>query len=101
MSSPDSNFIAFIEKQEISLKPGKDAPLDSDSVGLVSILYSLRTTFANFETIDYQCNTMIFSASKIPEVKEPGEKKPQTELRSQPSGKHRNPTFSATDRSVD
>ena len=101
MSPADFDFISFTENQEISPRPGKDAPLDSGYMGLVSILHSLGTAFPDDETIDFQWFTLILSFRKIHEPEITEEKQPKEKFPSQPSEKRWKLAFPVAGSSVD
>ncbi len=77
MASQDFDLIVYAEGLKISLKPGADAPLLSDYADLISLLHSLSTAASDAQTIDYQCDVIVFSSKKIPEVAALADKKPE------------------------
>ncbi len=65
----DADLIAFVEKYEISLKPGEQAPSEADYLGLASALLSLEVTTKKPQSIDPECDMIETLALRLPELK--------------------------------
>ncbi len=68
LSSDDFDIIAFVEKYEISLKPGETTPTNSDYYDLLGTLWLPTITEDDDKTIDSKCDLITFLKPIIPEL---------------------------------
>lgn len=67
-SSEDFDIIAFVEKYEISLKPGETTPTTSDYYDLLGILWTTTISEDDDKTIDTKCDLITFLKPILPEL---------------------------------
>lgn len=68
LSSEDFDYVTFVEKYEISLKPGETTPTIPDYYDLLSILWLAALPAEEGQTIDSSCDTITFLKPMIPDL---------------------------------